>query len=114
MPVGCEGVPGAGGARDKWTSRVYRPRLPAGEETPLRVCTLPLRHGFSRRLRRGSAAGSTGRSARLAVMTAAERGFPFERLPTLSYFTRPGELGAVSRHRESSWDQISRRLCSGN
>lgn len=37
MPVGCEGVPGAGGARDKWTSRVSRPRLPAGEETPLRV-----------------------------------------------------------------------------
>lgn len=32
MPVGCEGVPGAGGARDKWTSRVYRPRLPAGKK----------------------------------------------------------------------------------
>jgi len=33
-------------------------------------------------------------------MTAAERGFPFEHLPTLSHFTRPGELRAVSRHRE--------------
>lgn len=42
MPVGCEGVPGAGGARDKWTSRVYQPRLAAGEETQLRVQVLSL------------------------------------------------------------------------
>lgn len=32
MPVGCEGVPGAGGARDKWTSRVSQPRLLAGKD----------------------------------------------------------------------------------
>lgn len=97
MPVGCEGVPGAGGARDKWTSRVYRPRLPAGEETPLRVCTLLLYLGFP-----ASSTGFRGLGYSTIYVGGSDRAESRKRfllsVPSYLYlaFTRYNELNVAS------------------
>jgi len=94
MPVGCEGVPGAGGARDKWTSRVYRPRLPAGEET-LRCVYVPSRFALSESLDVfDEFSRPAGRPATLLALRWRPRGegFPLS-VSRRPIFTRPGKLG---------------------